>query len=230
MEQRSVLPLGQRHSRPLSAEEVVRRLAAAPSGLRRSQDAPKGATENSLPRGDHDLNDRDMYPALPLVSAAVLVPIVTRPEGLSVLFTLRTAHLSAHAGQISFPGGRVDPEDADEKAAALRETEEEISLAPEAIRLIGRLDTYVTRTGFRIYPLVGLVAPPLHLRPDPREVAEVFEVPLEFLIDPVNRRRDSRHYQGRERFFWAISYEGRYIWGATAGMVANLSEVLWGGP
>lgn len=170
-----------------------------------------------------------MYPALPLVSAAVLVPIVTHPEGLSVLFTLRTAHLSAHAGQVSFPGGRVEPEDPDENATALRETEEEIGLARGRIRMIGRLDTYVTRTGFRIHPLVGLVTPPLDLVPDPQEVADVFEVPLEFLIDPANRRRDSLNYQGRERFFWAIPYEGHYIWGATAGMVVNLSEMLWSG-
>jgi 8-oxo-dGTP pyrophosphatase MutT (NUDIX family) len=234
MEQRSVLPLGspleRRDSRPLSAEEVVRRLASAPPGVRRSQDAAPDAETGSLPRGDHDLNDRDMYPALPLVAAAVLVPIVAHPAGLSVLFTLRTPHLSAHGGQISFPGGRVDPEDPDETAAALRETEEEIGLARAGIRLIGRLDTYVTRTGFRILPLVGLVAPPLGLRPDPREVAEVFEVPLDFLIDPANRRRDSRLYQGRERFFWAIPYGERYIWGATAGMVVNLSELLWPRP
>ena len=170
-----------------------------------------------------------MYPALPLVSAAVLVPIVTHPEGLSVLFTLRTPHLSAHAGQVSFPGGRVEPGDADETAAALRETEEEIGLRPDQIRLIGRLDTYVTRTGFRIHPLVGFVAPPLALVPDPQEVADVFEVPLDFLIDPTNRRRESRLYQGRERFFWAIPYDSRYIWGATAGMVVNLSELLWSG-
>ena len=170
-----------------------------------------------------------MYPALPLVSAAVLVPIVTHPEGLSVLFTLRTPHLSAHAGQVSFPGGRVEPGDEDEAAAALRETEEEIGLRPDQIRLIGRLDTYVTRTGFRIHPLVGFVAPPLALVPDPQEVADVFEVPLDFLIDPTNRRRESRLYQGRERFFWAIPYDSRYIWGATAGMVVNLSELLWSG-
>ena len=170
-----------------------------------------------------------MYPALPLVSAAVLVPIVTHPEGLSVLFTLRTSHLSAHAGQVSFPGGRVEPGDADETAAALRETEEEIGLRQDQIRLVGRLDTYVTRTGFRIFPLVGFVAPPLALAPDPQEVADVFEVPLDFLIDPSNRRRESRLYQGRERFFWAIPFDGRYIWGATAGMVVNLSELLWSG-
>ena len=229
MEQRSVLShgggSGQPESRPLSAEQVARRLAAAAPGLRRSPDL----SPESLPRGDHDLNDRDMYPALPLVSAAVLVPIVTHPAGLSVLFTLRTPHLSAHAGQVSFPGGRLEPGDADEAAAALRETAEEIGLRQDRIRLVGRLDTYVTRTGFRIYPLVGFVTPPLALVPDPQEVADVFEVPLDFLIDPANRRRESRLYQGRERFFWAIPYDGRYIWGATAGMVVNLSELLWSG-
>ena len=229
MEQRSVLSRGggsgQPESRPLSAEQVARRLAAAAPGLRRAPDL----SPESLPRGDHDLNDRDMYPALPLVSAAVLVPIVTHPEGLSVLFTLRTPHLSAHAGQVSFPGGRVEPGDEDEAAAALRETEEEIGLRPDQIRLIGRLDTYITRTGFRIHPLVGFVAPPLALVPDPQEVADVFEVPLDFLMDPANRRRESRLYQGRERFFWAIPYDSRYIWGATAGMVVNLSELLWSG-
>src|SRR5258708_24882524 len=214
MEQRSVLPPGKLESRPLSAEAVARRLAAAPPGVRRPVDG--------LGRGDRDLN-QDMLPALPLVSAAVLVPIVTHPEGLTVLFTTRTPHLSAHAGQVSFPGGRVDPEDVDETAAALREAEEEVGLTPDQVRLIGRLDTYLTRTGFRIYPLVGLVASPLDLRPDPHEVADVFEVPLDFLIDPANRRRASRIYQERERCFWAIPYEDRYIWGATAGMLVNLA-------
>jgi 8-oxo-dGTP pyrophosphatase MutT (NUDIX family) len=221
MEQRSVLPLGKLESRPLSAEAVIARFEAAPPpGLRRSQDAQ--------PRGDHDLNP-DMYPQMPLVSAAVLVPIVTRPEGLTVLFTLRTANLSAHAGQISFPGGRVDPADSDEAEAALREAEEEVGLSPAKVRLVGRLDTYVTRTGFRIHPAVGLVRPPLALRPDPREVAEVFEAPLDFVIDPANRRCDSRIYQDRKRFFWAIAFDRYYIWGATAGMLVNLSELLWSG-
>jgi 8-oxo-dGTP pyrophosphatase MutT (NUDIX family) len=188
--------------------------------LRRSQD--------SLPRGDHDLNP-DMLPEQPLVAAAVLVPIVRHAEGLTVLLTLRTATLSAHAGQISFPGGRVDPADANEATAALREAEEEVGLAPAKVRLIGRLDTYLTRTGFRIHPHIGLIEPPLALKPDPREVEEAFEVPLDFLIDPANRRRDSRVYQGRQRFFWAIPFGQRYIWGATAGMLVNLSELLWDG-
>jgi 8-oxo-dGTP pyrophosphatase MutT (NUDIX family) len=167
-----------------------------------------------------------MLPNRPLVPAAVLVPLVAHPAGLTVLLTLRTAHLSDHAGQISFPGGRIDPGDRDERDAALREAKEEIGVPPADVRLIGRLDTYVTRTGFRVEPLVGLLTPPLALRPDPHEVAEIFEVSLDFLIDPANRRRDSRIFEGSERFFWAIPHDGRYIWGATAGMLVNLAEVL----
>jgi 8-oxo-dGTP pyrophosphatase MutT (NUDIX family) len=221
MEQRSVLSFGKPESDSLTAEQVIARFEVAPPpGLRRSNDARS--------RGDHDLNP-DMYPGATLTSAAVLVPIVTRPEGLTVLFTLRTSNLSAHAGQISFPGGRVDPADRDESRAALREAEEEIGLEPSKVRLIGRLDTYLTRTGFRIHPAVGLVSPPLALRPDPREVAEIFEAPLDFIIDPGNRRCDSRIYRDRERFFWAIPFGQRYIWGATAGMLVNLSELLWSG-
>jgi 8-oxo-dGTP pyrophosphatase MutT (NUDIX family) len=220
MEQRTVLPLGAAGSRLLTPEEVARRLAAAPSGgQRRSQDA--GA------RGDHDLNP-GRFPDRPLVPAAVLVPLVERPAGLTVLFTLRNAQLADHAGQISFPGGRIDPDDADEKSAALREAQEEIGLPPSQVRLIGRLDTYVTRTGFCVVPQVGLIAPPLVLRPDPHEVAEIFETPLDYLLDPAHIQRDSRIYEGGERFYWAIRWEGRYIWGATAGMLVNLAEVLRG--
>ena len=222
MEQRSVLPSGSAGSRPLTPDEVAARLAVAPrGGLRRSQDV--------APRGDHDLNP-GRFPDRPLVAAAVLVPLVVRPAGLTVLFTLRTPHLSDHAGQISFPGGRVDPGDHDELSAALREAEEEVGLAATQVRLVGRLDTYVTRTGFRVEPVVGLLTPPLALRPDPHEVAEVFEAPLDFLIDPANCRRDSRIYEGGERFYWAIPWESRYIWGATAGMLVNLADVLRGSP
>ncbi len=222
MEQRSVLPSGSVGYRPLTPDEVAARLAQAPrGGLRRSQEA--------TPRGDHDLNP-GLFPDRPLVPAAVLVPLVAHPGGLTVLFTLRTPHLSDHAGQISFPGGRIDPGDRDEREAALREAQEEVGLAPANVHLLGRLDTYVTRTGFRVEPLVGLLTPPLNLQPDPHEVAEVFEVSLDFLIDPVNRRRDSRTYEGSERFYWAIPWEGRYIWGATAGMLVNLADVLRGPP
>ena len=179
-------------------------------------------------RGDHDLNP-GFQPRQPLVPAAVLVPLVDHPEGLTVLLTLRTLHLHDHAGQISFPGGRIDPGDTDAAAAALRETEEEVGLKPERVRLVGRLDTYVTRTGYQVTPLVGLVEPPLDLAIDPEEVAEAFEVPLGFLLDPANRQRDSRFYQGMERYFWAMPFGRHYIWGATAGMLVNLAEVL-GGP
>jgi 8-oxo-dGTP pyrophosphatase MutT (NUDIX family) len=220
MEQRSVLPSGSAGLRPLTPDEVAARLAVAPmGGLRRSQDATS--------RGDHDLNP-GRFPDRPLVAAAVLVPLVAHPTGLTVLFTLRTPHLSDHAGQISFPGGRIDPGDHDEWAAALREAEEEVGLSPAQIRLLGRLDTYVTRTGFRVEPMVGLLTPPLTLKPDPHEVAEVFEAPLDFLIDPANLRRDSRIYEGGERFYWAIPWDGHYIWGATAGMLVNLADVLRG--
>ncbi len=220
MEQRSVLPLGTAGPRKLTPDEVAARLAAAlMGGLRRSQD--------EAARGDHDLNP-GLFPDRPLVPAAVLVPLVDRPDGLTVLLTLRTPHLSDHAGQISFPGGRVDPGDSSERVTALREAEEEVGLTRAQVRLLGRLDTYVTRTGFRVEPLVGVVTPPLALRPDPHEVAEVFEAPLDFLIDPANRRRHSRVFQGSARFYWAIPWGGRYIWGATAGMLVNLADVLRG--
>jgi 8-oxo-dGTP pyrophosphatase MutT (NUDIX family) len=232
MEQRSVLPSGAAGSRPLSPDEVAARLAlAARGGPRRSQDAALAGDvlgrNPSGGRGDHDLNP-GLYPDRPLVPAAVLIGLVTHAEGLSVLLTQRTPHLADHAGQIAFPGGRIEQQDPDERAAALREAREEVGLDPAGVRLIGRLDTYVTRTGFRVEPIVGLIAPPLALNPDPHEVADIFEVPLDFVIDPANRRRDSRIFQGTERFFWAIAWQDRYIWGATAGMLVNLAEVLRG--
>ena len=176
-------------------------------------------------RGDQDLNP-DMMPAQPLKAAAVLVPIVDRSDELNVLLTRRAAHLSDHAGQISFPGGRIDRGDADAVAAALREAEEEIGLAQEAVEILGRLDTYVTRTGYEVTPFVGLVTPPREYRPDTLEVAEVFEVPLRFFLTPDNRRLDSRLYQGQRRHFYAFPWGEYYIWGATAGMLVNLVEVL----
>lgn len=179
-------------------------------------------------RGDHDLNPDYHEAGLPksLREAAVLVPLVDRPEGLTVIFTQRTAHLSAHAGQISFPGGRREPIDAAPEDTALRETEEEIGLPRERIEILGQLDTYVTRTGFRVTPVVGLVRPPFDLDPDPTEVQEVFEVPLSFILDPANPQRHSRPFLGKERYFYAFPYEHRYIWGATAGMLVNLRDVL----
>ncbi|MPY76480.1 MAG: CoA pyrophosphatase [Alphaproteobacteria bacterium] len=181
--------------------------------------------EERMERGDHDLNPGMAKPT-ELVQAAVLVPIVERREGFTVLLTQRTDHLSAHAGQISFPGGRLEATDAGLEAAALRETEEEVGLMRDRIEVVGQLDLYVTRTGFEVTPVVGIVTPPFSLTPDPFEVADVFEVPLSFIIDPANHLKQSRLHNGIQRQFYVLPYDNRYIWGATAGMLVNLSEVL----
>jgi 8-oxo-dGTP pyrophosphatase MutT (NUDIX family) len=177
-------------------------------------------------RGDHSLTPGALPPSTGLTGAAVLVPLVNHPSGLTVLLTQRTAHLADHAGQISFPGGRIEPTDEHPVAAALREAEEEVGLPVSHVEIVGRLDTYVTGTGFEVIPVVAFVRVPYPLRPDPFEVAEVFEVPLDFLVDPANLQRGSREWQGTTRFFFALPYENRYIWGATAGMLVNLAEVL----
>ncbi len=161
-----------------------------------------------------------------LRAASVLVPIVARDAGPTVLFTQRTAHLKSHSGQISFPGGRAESHDATPERTALRETEEEVGLAPERIELLGRLSEYHTRTGYLITPVVGIVQPPFELRPDANEVAEVFEVPFAFLMDERNHQRHSRDYEGEQRAYFAIPYGERYIWGATAGMLVNLYRYL----
>jgi 8-oxo-dGTP pyrophosphatase MutT (NUDIX family) len=165
-------------------------------------------------------------PSSALRPAAVLVPLVDHAGGMSVLLTLRTAHLSAHAGQISFPGGRIEEHDPDAIAAALRETEEEVGLPRDRVSVIGRLDTYVTGTGFEITPIVGIVAPPFALAIDPYEVAEAFEVPLAFILDRRNHQRIERAVGARSRSFFVLPFEGRNIWGATAGILVNLAEVL----
>jgi 8-oxo-dGTP pyrophosphatase MutT (NUDIX family) len=205
----------------LTADDVRRRFATAIAGERASD--PKTLTAT---RGDHSLVPGGAPPASALTPAAVLVPLVMQPAGLTVMLTQRTAHLAAHGGQISFPGGRAEPDDADSIAAALRETEEEVGLPRDYVEIVGRLDTYLTSTGFEITPVVGLVRAPYPMRADPFEVAEVFEVPLPFILDPANHQRASREYKGRMRHFFVLPYENRYIWGATAGMLVNLAEVL----
>jgi 8-oxo-dGTP pyrophosphatase MutT (NUDIX family) len=158
--------------------------------------------------------------------AAVLVPVVNRPDGLSVLLTRRTDHLTDHAGQISFPGGKVDVEDSSPEETALRETEEEIGLDRGRVHLVGRLPDYFIPTGFRVTPVIGWVEPPFALKLDPFEVAEAFEVPLSFLVDPNHRQLQSAMRNGRLRHFYAMPYQGYNIWGATAGMLVVLSRIL----
>ncbi|MEQ8707850.1 MAG: CoA pyrophosphatase [Rhodospirillales bacterium] len=158
--------------------------------------------------------------------AAVLVPIVDRAGGATVLLTQRTDHLNDHAGQISFPGGRIDPGDRDAEAAALRETEEEVGITADRIDLLGRLAEYNTGTGFTVTPVVALVRPPFDVRIDPFEVADVFEAPLSLLLDLDRYSFHMRVRGGRLRRFYQIEHEGRIIWGATAGMLRNLAHVM----
>jgi 8-oxo-dGTP pyrophosphatase MutT (NUDIX family) len=159
-------------------------------------------------------------------AAAVLVPIVAHPAELTVLFTQRTSQLRSHSGQVSFPGGRAEPEDATPELTALREAEEEIGLPAERVEIVARLPDYLTRTGFRVTPVVGLLTPPLELAPDPREVEEVFEVPLAFLLDARNHLRETRELRGETVGYYVMQYGKRRIWGATAGMLVNLYRML----
>jgi len=158
----------------------------------------------------------------------VLVPLIDRVADIGVLFTRRADGLPDHAGQVSFPGGRVQARDLDPLAAALRETEEEVGIGAAQVRVVGFLDRYETRTGFSILPVIGYVDAGFRLDVDTREVAEVFEVPLSFLMDPAHHERHSAIYQGKRRYYYAMPYGGHYIWGATAGMLKSLYDTLYG--
>jgi 8-oxo-dGTP pyrophosphatase MutT (NUDIX family) len=178
-------------------------------------------------RSDRDLNPDWVAPDMELRPAAVLAPIIMRPSGWTMLFTERSVETPAHPGQISFPGGRVQASDESPLDTALRETEEEIGLARSRIAAVGAFDRYETGTGFRITPVVGLIEPGFTLTLDPREVASVFEAPLSFLFDPANHERRETEWRGQLRAYYAMPYEGHFIWGATAGMVRALYQRLY---
>ncbi|NDU93091.1 MAG: CoA pyrophosphatase [Ferrovum sp.] len=158
--------------------------------------------------------------------AAVLVPLVARPEGVQVLLTRRTEHLSDHAGQISFPGGRVEAHDTSEVITALRETEEEIGLPRHQVHLLGTLREYFIPTGYRVVPVVGWIEPPFELNVDPSEVAEVFEVPLAYFFNPARHILQQDVKDGHMRQYYAIPWQQYNIWGATAGILVDLYQVL----
>ncbi|MDB5735305.1 MAG: pyrophosphohydrolase [Alphaproteobacteria bacterium] len=183
---------------------------------------PQGPQEIVL-RDDVDMDLAAQAVATPAVRASVLLPIIVRAEP-TLLFTRRTATLAKHSGQVSFPGGRSEPHDISPLQTALRETFEETGIAPGFVSVAGYLDRYLTGTGFDIQPVVGLLAPGFALAPDAREVDEIFEVPLAFLLDPANRRRESREIAGRQRRYYAFTYKEHEIWGATAAIIVNLAE------
>ena len=193
----------------------------APAWLRSRFAAPPA---NWLPEGgERALPGREGRAPTP---ASVLIPLVLRPHGLTILLTQRNADLTDHPGQVSFPGGRAETYDQDAADTALRESEEEIGLHRRHVEIIGTLPDYLTGTGYCVTPVVGLVQPPFEVTADPSEVAAIFEVPLAFLMDGMHHQRLSVDMAGGRRTFYAMPYEGYYIWGATAGMLRNLFHFL----
>ena len=176
-----------------------------------------------VPTGLAEHEDYDFDPAVLAVRAAVLLPLVPGPEP-ALLLTRRTEQLARHSGQVSFPGGRTEPADLSPIETALRETMEETGIAPGFVTVAGYLDRYLTGSGFDIQPVVGVLAEGFALTPDAREVAEIFQVPLSFLMDPANRRRETRMWQGRRRSFYAYQWGDHEIWGATAAIIVRLAD------
>ncbi len=211
----------------MTAGAIDRQLVRPQAFLARAAERLHAAPPSSPATGEQVLNPDLFAEGSDFLDAAVLVPLVAHETGLTALLTLRTPHLAVHAGQIAFPGGKIEPSDKGPGAAALREAHEEIGLDSAGVAVIGYLDRYLTGTGFRITPVVARVAPDPMLSLNPQEVQEAFEVPLAFLMDPKNHRRASRVFQGRERHFYEMPFEGRYIWGITAGIIRGLYERMF---
>lgn len=215
-------------ARSFSADDLRRR---AEGILTPPAERPTILVEEPPRRSDFDLN-HDMDPVRDAYSdskhpAAVLIPIVDRRPEATILLTQRATNLRSHAGQIAFPGGRMEEDDLSPAHTALRETSEETGIAPNHVDVIGFLETYQTSTGYRVAPAVGIVSPTFTLAPDGGEVEDVFEVPLRFLMDSENHELHSRPWRGSRRYYYAMPYEDRYIWGATAGMLRNLYDWLY---
>ena len=202
-----------RMARPLTRDDIIRRLAEMPplEDLLTADDLEKQRAAASAPS---------------LTPAAVLLLVVNHPREPTVVFTQRTAHLADHAGQISFPGGRAEEGDEGPAHTALREAQEEVGLDPAGIEILGELPDYHTSTGYRVRPVVGWTEPPIAFDPDPYEVADVFEVPLGFLLETANHRYECAFYKGRLRHYWAMPWRGRFIWGATAGMLVTFQRIV----
>jgi len=176
---------------------------------------------------DHYRPNNDVPRAeLPLKPAAVLVPLVDRTEGLSVLLTKRASTLKTHSGQVAFPGGRCDETDAHAIETALREAQEEVALDPSLVNVVGAMEDYETVTGYTVAPVVGFVQPTFDLHPEDGEVEDIFEVSLDFILDEKNQTIESRVWQGKERHFYVFPHESHYIWGATAAMLVRLSQMI----
>ena len=196
-----------------SRADIVSRLASSPP-------------LEELLTGDDLERQQQARTAPSLTPAAVLLLVVNHAADPTVVFTQRTAHLADHAGQISFPGGRSEDADESPEHTALREAHEEIGIDPARVEVLGRLPEYHTGTGYRVTPVVGWAEPPITYKPDPHEVADVFEVPLAFLLDAGNHRYESAFFKGRMRHYWAMPYGERFIWGATAGMLVTFHRIL----
>ncbi len=211
----------------MPAEDFFQRARA-----RLSRDVPAALFDPDIvpDKGDHELNKeaQALWAIRPIRPAAVLIPVIDRPQP-TVLLTQRSAHLPDHAGQISFPGGKIEAADETPQAAALREAEEEIGLERRFVDPIGYLDLYMTTLGYRIVPVVARVAPDYTLALNRSEVDDAFEVPLAFLMEPANHQRQSRDWQGMTRHYFVMPFEQRHIWGATAGILRNLYERIYAG-